>query len=163
MSIRTQTDVQTHRVYLKATPEQVWTALTSSEWTRRYGYGGRIDIDTRPGGVYRGYASEAMVGPGVSIVIIEGEIVEAEPAMRLAMTWRMTADPTMAAEPATRLTYDISQDERGLTILTVTHDVTDAPQTAALVSGAIAGTGGGWPYVLSDLKSLLETGTGLAG
>ncbi|GAB3145233.1 SRPBCC domain-containing protein [Micromonospora sonneratiae] len=158
-----QSDVQSHRVFLKASPDQVWTALTSSDWTRRYGYGGRIDIDARPGGVYRGYASEAMVGPGVSIVIVEGEIVEAEPAKRLEMTWRMTADPTMAAEPATRLTYDISQDERALTVLNVTHDVTGAPQTAALVGGAIAGTGGGWPFVLSDLKSLLETGTGLAG
>ncbi|MBY8873115.1 SRPBCC domain-containing protein [Micromonospora sp. PLK6-60] len=152
----------TQRIFLKADPERVWAALTRSELTRRYGYGGRIDIDLRPGGVYRGYASEAMVGSGVDIVIIEGEVTEAEPDRRLALTWRMTADPAMAAEGPTRLTYDIGQDERGFTTLTVTHDVTGAPHTAALVSGAVAGTGGGWSFVLSDLKSLLETGSGIA-
>ncbi|MEU5727224.1 SRPBCC domain-containing protein [Micromonospora sp. NPDC047738] len=152
-----------HRIYLKASPEEVWAALTRSELTKRYGYGGRIDIDPRPGGAYRGYASEAMVGSGVDMVIIEGEIIEAEPDRRLALTWRMTADPAMATEGPTRLTYDIGQDERGLTTLTVTHDLTGAPHTAALVTGATPGTGGGWSFVLSDLKSLLETGAGIAG
>ncbi|WP_328853516.1 SRPBCC domain-containing protein [Micromonospora globbae] len=163
MSTLQQTEVQTYRVYLKATPEQIWTAPTRSDWTQRYGYGGRIDIDTRQGGVFRQYASEAMVGPGVSMVVVEGEVIEAEPNTRLALTWRMIGDPGMAAEPPSRLTYEIGQDERGLTTLTVTHDVADAPQTAALVGGALPGTGGGWSFVLSDLKSLLETGTGVAG
>ncbi|SCF35659.1 SRPBCC domain-containing protein [Micromonospora mirobrigensis] len=158
-----RTDVLVHRSYLKADPEQVWAALTRSELTRRYGYAGAIDIDLRPGGSYRGYASEAMVGSGVDIVIVEGEITAVEPLRRLAMTWRMTADPAMAAEGPTRLTYEIGQDERGITTLTVTHDLTGAPQTAALVSGSVPGTGGGWAFVLSDLKSLLETGSGVAG
>ncbi|MDO3705971.1 SRPBCC domain-containing protein [Micromonospora sp. C28SCA-DRY-2] len=163
MSTLQQTEVQTYRVYLKATPEQIWTALTQSDWTQRYGYGGRVDIDTRPGGAFRQYASEAMVGPGVSMVVVEGEVIEADPNTRLALTWRMIGDPGMAVETPSRLTYEIGQDERGLTTLTVTHDVTDAPQTAALVGGALPGTGGGWSFVLSDLKSLLETGTGVAG
>ncbi|MBE1486649.1 SRPBCC domain-containing protein [Plantactinospora soyae] len=156
-----ETTVQTHRVYLKASPEQIWAALTESEWTQRYGYGGRIDIEARPGGVYRGYASEAWVGPDVRTVIIEGEVIEAQPGTRLALTWRMTGDPSMATESPTRLSYDIAQDERGLVTLTVTHDVTGAPNTAALLAGDLPGTGGGWPFVLSDLKTLLETGSPL--
>lgn len=157
------TTVQTYRVYLKATPEQVWAALTQSEWTRRYGYGGAVDIEPHPGGAYRGYASEAMVGPDTSVVIVDGEIIEATPSRRLALTWRMTGDPDMAAEPPSRLAYDLTRDERGLTVLSVTHDLTGAPRTAALVGGELPGAGGGWAFVLSDLKSLLETGTSLAG
>lgn len=157
------TTTQNHRVYLKATPEQVWDALTTSQWTERYGYGGRIDIELRQGGAYRGYASEGMVGPGVDVVIVEGEITEASPARRLALTWKMIGDPDMAVEEASHLTYDIDQDERGVTTLTITHDLTGAPKTAALVGGDVPGTGGGWFFVLSDLKSLLETGTSLSG
>lgn len=163
MTTTTQNTVtQTHRVYLKASPEQVWDALTTSEWTTRYGYGGRIDIELRAGGAYRGYADEAWVGPGVSVVVTDGEVLEAQPARKLALTWRMAGDDEMAAEGHTKLTYDIERDERGVTMLTVTHDVTGTPRTAALVAGEIPGTGGGWAFVLSDLKSLLETGSGVA-
>jgi uncharacterized protein YndB with AHSA1/START domain len=156
------TVTQTHRIYLKATPEQVWDALTQSEWTTRYGYGGRIEIELRAGGAYRAFAAEAWVGPGVSVVVTDGEVLEAQPARRLALTWRMAGDEEMAAEGHTKLAYDIALDERGVTTLTVTHDVTGAPRTAALVAGEIPGTGGGWAFVLSDLKSLLETGSSVA-
>lgn len=163
MTTMRDTAVQTYRVYLKATPEQVWDALTRSEWTTRYGYRGRVDIELGPGGDYRGYADEAWVGPGVSVVVTDGEVVEAQRARRLTLTWRMAGDPDMAAEGHTRLTYDIEQDERGLTMLTVTHDVTGAPRTAALVAGEVPGAGGGWSFVLSDLKTVLETGAPLVG
>ena len=56
----TLTTVQVHRVYIRATPERVWEAITSSEWTERYGYGGSIEIDLRPGGAYRALASPTL-------------------------------------------------------------------------------------------------------
>ena len=52
---------QAYQAYIKATPEAIWDALTTSEWTERYGYGGRVDYELRPGGAYRAYASEAML------------------------------------------------------------------------------------------------------
>jgi hypothetical protein len=74
-------------------------------------------------------------------------------------------DDELKAEGFTRLTYEIEEIEGGATRLTVTHDLTGAPALASMVAGESedAGAGGGWAWVLSDLKSLLETGAPLAG
>jgi uncharacterized protein YndB with AHSA1/START domain len=159
---RTDTTVQVNRVYIKATPEAIWKAITDSEWTQRYGYGGRVEFDLRPGGAYRAFAGPEMLAQGTPEVIVEGEIVEADPPRKLVQTWHPVWDPETAAEPATRLTYEIEPGEGGVTSLTVTHDVTGAPNVEAMVGGRIEGAGGGWSYVLSDLKTLLETGKALA-
>ncbi|HEY3033961.1 MAG TPA: SRPBCC family protein [Streptosporangiaceae bacterium] len=159
MTNTTQT-VHVYRVYIKATPEAVWTAITSPDWTEEYGYGGRAEFDLRPGGAYRGLASEEMIAHGAPEVAVDGAVVEADPPHRLVQTWRMLMDPAMAAEGFTRLTYEIAESASGVTTLTVTHDLTNAPQTAALVTGELESQGarGGWSWVLSDLKTLLETG-----
>ena len=62
MSTDTQTGVttQVYRVYIKATPQAIWDAITKPEWTERYGYGGLVEYDLRPGGTYRVFASDAM-------------------------------------------------------------------------------------------------------
>jgi uncharacterized protein YndB with AHSA1/START domain len=104
-----------------------------------------------------------MLAHGAPDVIIEGEVVEADAPRRLVQTWNALFDPQIAAEAATRLTFEVEPAEGGVTKLTVTHQLEGAPMTAALVGGTIPGTGGGWSYVLSDLKTLLETGTSLAG
>jgi hypothetical protein len=73
----------------------------------------------------------------------------------------MLMDPTTAAEPFTRLTYEIedSKTQPGVCKLTVTHELVGAPATAAMVAGTEDGAaGGGWAWILSDLKTLLETG-----
>ena len=67
------------------------------------------------------------------------------------------------AEGFTRVTWEIEQGEGGVTTLTVTHELEGAPRTAAQVAGAIPGQGGGWSFILSDLKTLLETGKSLEG
>jgi hypothetical protein len=74
-------------------------------------------------------------------------------------------DPETAAQGSTRLTYEIDAGEDGVTRLTVIHDLEGAPKLALLVAGGMEeqGAGGGWSWVLSDLKSLLETGAGLSG
>jgi len=73
-------------------------------------------------------------------------------------------DPETTAEGFTRLTYEISEGKGGVTKLTLTHELEGAPKVAALSSGQMedAGAGGGWAWVLSDLKSLLETGAPMA-
>ena len=96
-------------------------------------------------------------------VIIEGEVLESDPPRRLVQTWRALFSPEIAAEGFTRLTWELTESQPGITVLTVTHDVTDAPLSAALVSGEVVEAGGGWSFILSDLKTLLETGTTLAG
>ena len=164
-STGTATTVQVYRVYIKAAPQAVWDAITTPEWTERFGYGGAAEYDLRPGGRYRGFASPEMKAfdPNVPDVVVDGEVVEADPPHRLVQTWRMLMDPTTVAEGFTRLTYEIVAVPSGSTRLTITHDLTGAPRLAQLVGGHLEdqGAGGGWAWVLSSLKSLLETGEGI--
>jgi uncharacterized protein YndB with AHSA1/START domain len=165
------TTTQVYRIYIKATPEQVWEAITKPEWTERYLYESRVDYQLRPGGAYRAYPSEAMrthgaeMGYPIPEVVADGEVLEADPPHKLVQTWRMLMDPTMAAEGFTRLTWEIEAAQSGVSKLTVIHDLTGAPQIGALVSGAMEdqGAGGGWSAILSELKTLLETGKPLRG
>jgi uncharacterized protein YndB with AHSA1/START domain len=161
---------QVHRIYIKASPQAVWDAITKPEWTVRYGFGAVVEYDLRPGGVYRAYPSEAMkkaaerMGFPIPDVAIDGEVIEADPPRRLVHTFRMLmGDEATAAEGFTRLTWEIDEIQPGLTKLTVIHELEGAPRVAALSSGegAAQGAGGGWPEVLSGLKTLLETGESL--
>jgi uncharacterized protein YndB with AHSA1/START domain len=171
MTTPTETSVttQVYRVYIKATPQAVWDAITTPEWTERYAM--RAEYDVRPGGAYRAFGSEAMrkageeMGFPVPDVVADGEVVEADPPRRLVQTWRMLMDEGMAAEGSTRITWEIVEIESGVSRVTVVHDLEGAPKIAAMVAGEMEdrGAGGGWSEVLSSLKTLLETGESLRG
>jgi uncharacterized protein YndB with AHSA1/START domain len=167
MTTMTETvPTQVHRVYIKASLQAVWDAITQPEWTDRYGYGGFADYELRPGGSFRVRRGTAMSAfPEVPDVILDGEVIEADPPRRLVQTWRMLMDPGLQAEGFTTLTYDLAEVEGGAVRLTITHDLAQAPNLAAMVAGQgeDQGAGGGWAFVLSDLKSLLETGSPMAG
>jgi uncharacterized protein YndB with AHSA1/START domain len=124
----------------------------------------RDEYDLRPGGQYRGMANAGMIAMGMSGVIVDGEVLEADPPRRLVVTWRMAIDPAMAREGFTRLAYDITEGRDGVSRLTVTHDVADRPGHAVMVAGDKQGpgTGAGWTWILSDLKSMLENGRAMA-
>jgi uncharacterized protein YndB with AHSA1/START domain len=156
-------ETQVYRVFIKATPQAIWEAITTPEWTQRYGYQAPVDYDLRPGGAFRGLPSEAMVAHGAPEVIIDGEVVEADAPRRLVQTWRVLWDPEMEAEGFTRLTWEIEPSDGGVAKLTVTHELEGAPKVALQVAGQVPEAGGGWSWVLSDLKTLLETGSSLAG
>jgi uncharacterized protein YndB with AHSA1/START domain len=162
MTTMTETTVttQVYRVYIKATPEAIWDAITDPGWTEKYGYGGRAEYDLRPGGAYKGFTSEAMRSMGAPDLGVDGEVIEADRPRKLVQTWRMVMDPEMAEQGFTRLTWEIEEGKGGVTKLTVIHDLEGAPKLATLMSGAMEdqGAGGGWSWVLSDLKTLLETG-----
>jgi len=172
MTTDTITTTQVYRVYIKATADAIWTAITDPEWTNRYGYTGYTHYDLKPGGAltvtpnaeFKAQAESA--GYPCPDVLIDGEVLEADPPHRLVTTWRMLMDPSMAEEPHSTITYEIKELD-GLCSLTLTHDLAGAPITAALVSGAGEDQGGGGcggqAWVLSDLKSLLETGATMAG
>jgi uncharacterized protein YndB with AHSA1/START domain len=149
-----------YRVYIKATPEAVWEAMTKPEWTVKYGYAPLVEYDMRAGGQFRAYANEGMKALNCPDVISDGEVLEADPPNRLVQTWRMTMTPELAAEAFTRLTIDIEAVRGGVTKVTLTHDVTGAPMWASLINGEAeaTGAGGGWSEILSGLKTLLETG-----
>jgi uncharacterized protein YndB with AHSA1/START domain len=157
----TSTTTQIYRVFIKAAPQKIWDAITKPEWTERFGYGLRDEYDLRPGGAYRGRSNAGMDAAGMSGVIVDGEVIEADPPRKLVVTWRMAIDPSLAAEGFTRLTYEIEEGRDGVTRLSVIHDLSGTPGHAAMVAGVLQGpgSGGGWTWILSDLKSLLETGS----
>jgi uncharacterized protein YndB with AHSA1/START domain len=165
MTTMTETATQVYRVYIRTTPEKIWDAITKPEWSARYGYGGTVEYDLRPGGPFTAYTSQEMRDTGAPDVAIDGEVIEADPPHKLVLSWRMVMDEGLASEGFTRLTYEIEALPDGVSKLTLVHELEGAPRLAALLRGdwESEGAGGGWAWVLSDLKSLLETGSRLAG
>jgi uncharacterized protein YndB with AHSA1/START domain len=153
---------QTYQVYIKASPEAIWDAITNPDQTDRYGYQGRVEHDLRPGGAFRAHAGAEMRAHGSPDVIIEGEILEVDAPRKLAQTWNPLFGSPITEEAATRLTWEI-EEAYGAAKVTLTHELEGAPLTAGLVGGSVPDMGGGWPFVLSDLKTFLETGHSFAG
>ena len=113
---------QVFRVYIKASPDAIWDAITKPEWTQRYGYRGIVEFDDlRPGGKYRFIAPAEMQEMGMPEVVVDGEVIEADPPRKLVQTWHPLWSEDIAAE-TTRVTYDIEEDDGGVTRLTVTHE-----------------------------------------
>jgi uncharacterized protein YndB with AHSA1/START domain len=146
MTTMTAQTTQVYQLYIRATPEAIWDAITKPEFTEKYFFGARISISPDH------YDS---LGPD-GAVWGDAEVTEFDPPRRLVHGWRSLYDPEMAGEAESRVTWEIEPQD-GYSLLTVTHDRLDgAPKTAESVSGA------GWMMVLSGLKTLLETGDRLA-
>jgi uncharacterized protein YndB with AHSA1/START domain len=141
MSTAVAQTTQVYAVYIKATPEQIWEAITTPEFTERYFHGVRMEI--RDG---RRWSS-------LRDLVWDEEVLELDPPRRLVHAWTSGYDDELAAEEPSRVTWTIEPQETGSTLLTVVHDrLEGAPKTAANVYGV------GWMFVLSNLKTLLETG-----
>ncbi len=160
MTVGTKTTMTVHRIYINAPVQKVWDAITDPAWNGNYGYHAPSNYDLRPGGMYAVPSTTEMQAHGAPEVLIDGEVLECEPPTRLVQTWRAFFTPETAAEGFTRLTWELEEEQPGMTRLTVTHDVTDAPNVAAATTNdaKLHEGGGGWAWILSDLKSFLETG-----
>ena len=161
MSTETQTGVTTQvfEIYIGASAQSVWDAITNPEWNAKYGYRGAMTYDLRLGGAFRAYANPQMRAMGLPEVVIDGEVLECAPPRKLVQTYRWLFTEANKAEGFTRITWEIDPIEAGFTRLTVTHELEGAPQMAAAVRRKFdVRGGGGWSWILSDLKSLLETG-----
>jgi uncharacterized protein YndB with AHSA1/START domain len=157
----TSSGIHRQRTYIKASPQQIWDALTQPELSVQYGYAPVVDYGAGVGGHYKAYPNDGMKAvPGIPEVICDGEILEWDPPRRLTQTFRMLMQKDLAAEGFTRLTYEIRPARHGVSQLIITHDVSATPQLAAVVSGnhEERGGGGGWYEIVSGLKTLLETG-----
>ena len=150
---------QVYEVYIKASPQAIWDAITSPEWTTKYGYQGAVEYELRPGGAYRAHSTTEMQSFGLPDVVVDGVVEEADPPRKLVHTYRFLFSDDMKAEGFTRVTWEIEQVSLGFSRLTVIHELAGAPIMASMVASKFSEQGaGGWAWILSDLKSLLETG-----
>lgn len=162
VSPATQT-THVHEIYIRASAAAIWDALTSPEWTQRYGYRGLNEYEMKPAGKFRIKANDGMRAMGLPETIIDGEVIEARPPHKLVQTMRFLFTEDQKQEGFTRVTFEIVPAEAGFCRVTVTHDVTGAPIMSANITSKFDNRGGGgWNWILSDLKSLLETGKTLA-
>ena len=134
---------QVYQVFIKATPEAIWDAITKPEFSRRYFHGARITV-TPERRESRGPSGE---------VWGDTDVYEFDPPRKLVHGWRSLYDPELAEEQESRVTWEIEPGDNGVSLLALVHDRLEAaPRTAANVAGV------GWMGVLSALKTLLETG-----
>jgi uncharacterized protein YndB with AHSA1/START domain len=130
-------------IYIKTTPERLWKAITDPKLRSKYTFGVGVHSDWKRGSRYEG------VSPKSPTPIFEGENLEVDPPRRLVQSFKAMWSDDVKSEGTSRVTWEIEKIEDSCR-LTVTHD--------QLREGANAELYGGWPMVLSGLKTLLETG-----
>ena len=130
--------------FIRTTPDALWSALTSPEFIQKYWLGVRAESDWTPGAPWRLVLADGRVAD-------TGEIVAADPPRRLVIKWRNEFRPELKSEGYSHCTMELEATD-GAVKLTLTHSIDVAG------SKLIEAVSGGWPSILSNLKSLLETG-----
>ena len=141
----TATATQVYQLYIRTTPENLWDAITNPRIVAKFFHGAQVESTYQVGAKLRS------LSPDGSRLWGDNTILECDPPRRLVHTWRSLYDPALAAEPESRVTWEIEGQPGGTCKLTLTHDRLDgSPRTAANVRG--------WSFILSSLKTVLETG-----
>ena len=134
-----------YTIYIAATPEKVWDALTSAEFSRQYFSGFGVEVENRVGGAFVLRAPDGSVHIG-------GEVITCDPPRKLAVTFNVNWPGLIEALGETLVTYEIAQ--AGDAVRLTMSEANDRPIDEDILSGGRAG----WPAILSNLKSVLETG-----
>jgi uncharacterized protein YndB with AHSA1/START domain len=149
----TETQTFVYATYIKTTPEKLWQALTDGNFSEKYWFGFRISSDWKTGSPVYIRNPEFLEGKGD----IEGKVLACDPPRRLTYTFGSGLDPLASQRKApTQVTYEITP-VGSMVKFTLTHenllaqDVDKSPNT-------LRGVNNGWPAIVSNLKSLLETG-----
>ena len=130
--------------FIRTTPEKLWAALTSPEFTKKYWFGMHQETAWKAGTPWQLVFPDGRVAD-------TGEIVEIDPPKRLVLRWRNEFRPELKAEGDSRCTVELEPIGTAVK-LTITHEMDRSE------SKLIQAVSGGWPRILSNLKSLLETG-----
>jgi uncharacterized protein YndB with AHSA1/START domain len=133
--------------YIKTTPDQLWAALTTPEFMKKYWFGMNIETDWKAGSPWKLVFPDGRVAD-------TGEIVEIEKQKRLVLRWLNQFRPELRAEGYARCVMEIEQAGE-VVKLTVIHEI-EKPGSKLIDAVSI-----GWPKILTSLKTLLETGTAL--
>jgi uncharacterized protein YndB with AHSA1/START domain len=142
------TTTQVYQLYIRASQEQLWEAITNPQIVAKFFLGAQVESTYEVGSKIRS------LSPDRSQTWGDNTVLECDPPRRLVHTWRSLWDPEIATEPESRVTWEIEAQPGGFAKLTLVHDRLDAsPKTAAHVRG--------WSYILSNLKTVVETGEAL--
>lgn len=134
--------------YIAASPEKIWSALTSAEFTRQYFFGLQIESDWKVGSVVKYFRPDGVLD-------ISGKILRCEPSRLLSFTWHIESDPLAAKLPDSIVTFQL-EPLGGVVRLTLTEAHPELPDERLLEGGRR-----GWPAILSGLKTLVESGNPL--
>jgi len=134
--------------YIYTTPEKLWAALTTPAFIKQYWMGIDAESDFQAGSSWRLKHADGRV-------FDSGEILEADPPRRLVIKWRHELMPELNAEGWARCVMELEPDDHGAVKLTVTHTL-DQPKPNSKFIKAVSG---GWPHILSNLKTMLEMKT----
>jgi uncharacterized protein YndB with AHSA1/START domain len=137
-----------YTIYIAATPEKVWQALTTAEFSRKYFFGFAVEAELRVGGAFVVRAPDGSVH-------IDGEVIECEAPHKLTITWNVNWPGLVEKLGVTLVTYEI--EPAGNAVRLTMTEAHDRPIDEDILSGGRSG----WPAILSSLKSLLETGEAL--
>jgi uncharacterized protein YndB with AHSA1/START domain len=138
-----------YTIYIAATPEKVWQALTSAEFSRQYFFGHAVEVDLRIGGDF------IMRTPDGSLHI-SGKVIECDPPRRLTVTFDLNWPELVEKLGPTLVTWEIEQAGEAVKLTLIQS------QDSELSDDILSGGRSGWPAILSSLKSVLETGKPLA-
>ncbi len=130
--------------YIRTTPEKLWSALTDVEFIKQYWFGMHCESQWTAGSSWKLVSGDGQIFDA-------GEILEIDPPRRMVIRWQNEWKPELKAEGPSRCTIELEPVDSAVK-LTITHEID------RLESKLITAVGGGWPLVLSNLKSLLETG-----
>ncbi|MBU6464338.1 MAG: SRPBCC family protein [Bradyrhizobium sp.] len=134
-----------YTIYIASTPEQVWQALTTAEFSRKYFFGNTVDIELRVGGAF-------IVRTPDGALHISGEVFECDPPRKLTHSFNVNWPALIETLGPTLVSYEIEPAGKAVKLtMTESHD-------RPLDDDILAGGRQGWPAILSSLKSLLETG-----
>ena len=137
-----------YTIYIASTPEKVWQALTTTEFSRKYFFGNSVDVDLKVGGAF-------IVRTPDGALHISGEVIECAPPRRLSVTFNINWPELIEKLGPTLVTYEIEAVGEAVRLTMIESH--DRPLSDDILEGGRQG----WPAILSSLKSLLETGAAL--
>ena len=131
--------------FIRTTPDRLWSALTEPDFIKQYWFNLNVETTWKIGAPWELRFEDGRIADA-------GEIVEFEPTKRLVIKWRNEWKPEFKEMGYTQCTMELKPQKDGVVKLSITHT---ADRMAAQFIEAVSG---GWPRILSNLKSLLETG-----
>jgi uncharacterized protein YndB with AHSA1/START domain len=146
-----------YATFIRTTPEKLWEALTSGEFSRKYWFGFRFEAELKPGGTVRIHPPKGMEQLGDH----KGEVLVCEPNRKLVYTWQQNDPPEIAKkrDGLSRVTYELTPMGSQVKLRLIHENL--LPDDIENNPNTFQGINNGWPAVISSLKSLLENGVAL--